>query len=154
MPVPPGRAPVEVLLVEDNADDADLMVEALLEGDLLVHVTIVCDGEEAMKYLHRQDEHAGATRPHLILLDLHMPRKNGFEVLAEMKQDRDLCLIPVVVLTSSDRDHAIEQAYDLHANCCVRKPVDLAQFALTVKKIERFWFQVASHRRGTDSLEA
>jgi len=148
MPVSPGRAPVEILLVEDSAGDADLMVEALLEGDLKVRVTIVGDGEEAMRYLHRQEDHRNATRPNLILLDLNLPLKNGHEVLAEIKQDSDLCLIPVVILTSCESDHAIEQAYDLHANCCVRKPVDLEQMALTVKKIEHFWLQVASSHRG------
>ena len=142
MPVSPRRALVEILLVEDSADDADLMVEALLEGDLNVRVTI------AMRYLRRQDDHRDASRPNLILLDLNLPLKNGHEVLAEVKQDGDLCLIPVVILTSCDSDHAIEQAYDLHANCCVRKPVDLEQMALTVKKIEHFWFQVASSHRG------
>jgi CheY-like chemotaxis protein len=148
MPVSPRRAPVEILLVEDSAGDADLMVEALLEGDLTVRVTVVCDGEEAMKYLRRQEDHWNATRPNLILLDLNLPLKSGHEVLAEIKQDRDLCLIPVVILTSCDSDHAIEHAYDLHANCCVRKPVDLEQLSLAVKKIEHFWLQVASSNRG------
>jgi len=146
MPLTHGR-PVEILLVEDNPDDADLMVEALDEGDLPVRVTVVEDGEEAVHYLRRRGDHANAIRPHLILLDLHLPRKSGHEVLAEIKQDSDLRLIPVVIMTSFDSEDAIEKAYDLYANCCVRKPVDLDQFGLTVKKIERFWFHVASRDR-------
>jgi len=142
-------SPVEILLVEDSPDDADLMVEALDEGDLHVHVTVVDDGEEAVQYLHRRGPYADAVRPHLILLDLHLPRKSGHEVLEEIKQDPDLRVIPVVIMTSCDSEDAIQQAYDLHANCCVRKPVDLDQFGLTVKKIERFWFHVASRYRGS-----
>jgi CheY-like chemotaxis protein len=147
MPNPP-RHTVEILLVEDSPNDADLMTEALHEGNLPVRVTVVEDGEEAIKYLRRQEGYAGASRPHLILLDLHLPRKNGHEVLAEIKQDAQLRLIPVVIMTGCDSDDAIQQAYDLHANCCVRKPVDLDQFDLAVKKIEFFWFQVASSLRG------
>jgi len=142
-----SRSPVEILLVEDSPNDAELMMEALQEGALAVNVTIVEDGEEAIKYLRRQEHHGNASRPNLILLDLHLPRKNGHEVLEEIKQDAHLRLIPVVIMTSFDSEDAIQQAYDLHANCCVRKPVDLDQFDLTVKKIERFWFQVASSDR-------
>jgi len=143
MPLTHGR-PVEILLVEDSPDDADLMVEALDEGDLPVRVTVVEDGEEAVQFLRRRGAYANAHRPHLILLDLHLPRKSGHEVLAEIKQDPDLRLIPVVIMTSCPSEDAIDKAYDLHANCCIRKPVDLDQFGLTVKKIERFWFHVAS----------
>jgi len=147
MPLTHGR-PVEILLVEDSPDDADLMVEALDEGDLPVRVTVVEDGEVAVQYLRRQGPYADAVRPHLILLDLHLPRKSGHEVLAEIKQDADLRVIPVVIMTSCDSEDAIQYAYDLHANCCVRKPVDLEQFGLTVQKIERFWFHVAARERG------
>jgi len=148
MPIPP-RQLVEILLVEDSPNDAELMTESLHESELTVRVTVVEDGEEAIKYLRRQDNYAGVSRPHLILLDLHLPRKNGHEVLAEIKQDAQLRLIPVVIMTGCDSDDAIQKAYDLHANCCVRKPVDLEQFDLAVKKIERFWFQVASSVRGS-----
>jgi len=141
------RHPVEILLVEDSPNDAELMVDALHEGGLDVRVTVVEDGEEAIMYLRREGDYASANRPHLILLDLHLPRKNGHEVLAEIKQDAQLRIIPVVIMTGCDSEDAIQQAYDLHANCCVRKPVDLEQFDLAVKKIERFWFQVASSLR-------
>jgi len=144
----PAQNLVEILLVEDSPDDADLMMEALQEGDMPVRITLVEDGEEAIKYLRRQAPHQDARRPNLILLDLHLPRKNGHEVLAEIKHDTQLRLIPVVFMTSCDSDEAIDHAYDLHANCCVRKPVDLYQFDLTVKKIERFWSQIASRDPG------
>jgi len=142
-----GNTPVEILLVEDSPDDADLMVEALHEGELTTHVTVVEDGEEAICYLFRQGPFAEAVRPDLILLDLHLPRKNGHEVLAEIKQDDSLRRIPVIILTSLADEQNFRDAYDLHANCCVRKPVDLDQFALTVQKIEHFWLHVASARR-------
>jgi two-component system, chemotaxis family, response regulator Rcp1 len=138
----PSR-PVEILLVEDSAGDAELMVEALGESDLPLRVTVIEDGEEAVQYLRRKGAHRAAPRPDLILLDLHLPRKNGHEVLADIKQDESLRLIPVVLLTSFDTEEAIREAYDRHVNCCVRKPSDLDQFALTVKKIETFWLQMA-----------
>jgi CheY-like chemotaxis protein len=143
----PLRRPVDVLLVEDSAGDAELMVEALEESDLPVRVTVVQDGEEAVRYLRRQGDHRAAPRPDLILLDLHLPRKNGHEVLADVKQDEGLRQIPVVLLTSFDTEEAIREAYDRHVNCCVRKPSDLDQFALAVKKIETFWLQVARLHR-------
>lgn len=139
----PSNAPVQLLLVEDSPDDADLMTEALQQGGLAVRVTHLEDGEEAVAYLRRQGDHANAPRPDLILLDLHLPRKNGFEVLADIKEDPDLRRIPVLVLTSSDSEKAFVEAYNLHANCCVSKPVDQDEYALTIKKIERFWLSVA-----------
>jgi two-component system, chemotaxis family, response regulator Rcp1 len=145
-----ARAPsalVEILLVEDSPNDAELMLEALHEGQLNVRVHVVADGEEALQYLRRQGAHRAATLPDLILLDLHLPRKNGHEVLADIKADNELRLIPVVLLTAFDTDEAIREAYDRHVNCCVRKPSDLDQFALTVKKIETFWLQLARLRR-------
>jgi len=148
MPTRSSRRPVEILLVEDSAGDAELMVEALLgESDLAPRVTVIEDGEQAVQYLRRQGAHRGAARPDLILLDLHLPRKNGHEVLADIKQDESLRLIPVVLLTSFDSEEAIREAYDRHANCCVRKPSDLDQFALAVKKIETFWLQMARTHR-------
>jgi len=147
VPLRPPRS-LDVLLVEDSAGDAELMTEALhSESALSVRVTVVEDGEEAIAYLRRQGRHANAPRPDLILLDLHLPRKNGHEVLADVKQDESLRLIPVILLTSFDTEEAIREAYDRHANCCVRKPSDLDQFALAVKKIETFWLQMARLHR-------
>lgn len=139
---------VEILLVEDSSDDAALMVAALNEGDLRLHVTVVEDGEEAMCYLRRQGTYVASRRPDLILLDLHLPRKNGHEVLAEVKQDDDLKCIPVVIMTSSDNDRAINAAYDLHANCCVCKPANQDEFRAVVWKIERFWLSFVQRPRG------
>jgi chemotaxis family two-component system response regulator Rcp1 len=139
-----GPPPVEVLLVEDSPSDAEQMIEALGDGELDTHVTVIEDGESAIDYLHRPD----APPPDLILLDLHLPRRSGHEVLAAIKQDDRLRRIPVVILTGSDDERALSAAYDLHANCCVSKPTDLEQFMLTVKKIEHFWRRVAITRRG------
>jgi len=138
-----SRRPVDVLLVEDSPNDAELMVEALAEGELPLRVAVVEDGEQAIDYLRRRGAHGDAPRPDLILLDLHLPRKSGHEVLADIKQDESLRLIPVVVLTAFDTEEAIREAYDRHVNCCVRKPSDLDQFAWAVKKIEAFWLQMA-----------
>jgi CheY-like chemotaxis protein len=145
----PGYRPfVHILLVEDNRDEAQLMVEALNGSELAIHVHVASDGEEAMRYLRREGNHAEAAQPHMILLDLHMPRMNGFEVLAEIKEDDALRCIPVIVLTSQDSDRAVAAVYDLHANCFVSKPADLDEFARVVKRIETFWLQVASSYRG------
>jgi CheY-like chemotaxis protein len=143
-----SRPPVEILLVEDSPCDAELMVEALQEGDLNVRVTGVEDGEEALRYLHRQGPYRDAPRPDLILLDLHLPRMNGYEVLEHVKQDDALRLIPVVLMTAFDSDEAIAGVYGRHANCCVRKPSDLDEFAAAVKKIETFWLRLARRPRG------
>jgi len=139
----PRGQTVEVLLVEDSPNDAELMLEALGESSLPIRVTVVEDGEEAIDYLRRRGAHRDAPRPDLVLLDLHLPRKNGHEVLADIKEDDNLRLIPVVVLTAFDSDEAIGLAYERHVNCCVRKPSDLDQFAQTVRKIESFWLQQA-----------
>jgi len=138
---------VDILLVEDSPDDADLMTEALLEGSLEVRVSRVEDGEEALCYLRREGAHADSARPDLVLLDLHLPRKNGHEVLAEIKEDPDLRRIPVVLMTSADNEKAFLTAYDLHVNCCVSKPVDQDEYARAVKKIEHFWLAVARRAR-------
>jgi len=139
MPGSSPTRPVEVLLVEDSQDDAELMLAALLEGNLLVRVDVVEDGEEALQYLQQQGKYAGSPRPDLILLDLHLPRKSGTELLEEIKEDARLRRIPVVVLTSSANDRVIGIAYDHHANCCVIKPADQDEFAEVVQRIERFW---------------
>lgn len=136
--MPPPNTPVELLLVEDSPDDADLMIEALKEGRLDVRIRLAEDGEQAMTLLR-----GTAPPPDLILLDLHLPRKNGFEVLAELKEDTVLRRIPVVILTSLESEQAFIDAYNLHANCCVSKPVDQDEYALVVRKIEHFWLTVA-----------
>jgi len=143
MPEARDARSVDVLLVEDSPDDADLMIEALKDGQLGFRITLVEDGEQALEFLHRQGAYLDAPRPSLILLDLHLPRKNGHEVLAEIKEDAALRRIPVVILTASENEQAILQAYDLHANCCVCKPADQEQFALVVRKIEQFWLRFA-----------
>lgn len=134
--------PVEVLLVEDNPGDVRLTREALREGKIRNNLHVARDGVEALAFLRRQGEHAGAPRPDLILLDLNLPRKDGREVLTEIKDDATLRQIPVVVLTSSQAEEDIIRAYDLHANCYISKPVDLDQFISVVRSIEDFWFTV------------
>jgi CheY-like chemotaxis protein len=137
----PGE-PIEILLVEDNADDADLTVETLREGKVRNNVRVVEDGVEAMAFLRREGKNGAAPRPDLILLDLKLPRKSGREVLAEIKADPDLKRIPVVIMTTSSAERDILEAYNLHANCYVTKPVDLDQFIGAVRKIEDFWLTV------------
>jgi len=134
--------PIEILLVEDNPDDADLTLDTLREGRVRNRVTVVEDGVEAMAYLRREGKHQAAPRPDLVLLDLNLPRKSGREVLAEIKQDPDLRRIPVVIMTSSDDERDILAAYNLYVNCYVTKPVDLDQFIAVVKSIEHFWFSI------------
>jgi len=148
MPIRRPADPVEILLVEDSSDDADLLVKALRKCALDLHISVVEDGEEAIEYLYRQGAFGGAPRPDLILLDLHLPRKSGHEVLADIKEDEGLRRIPVIILTSSDDETDFQAAYDLYANCCISKPSDLGEFADTVKKIEHFWLRVASTLRG------
>jgi chemotaxis family two-component system response regulator Rcp1 len=134
--------PVEVLLVEDNPGDVRLTREALKEGTVRNNLHVARDGVEALAFLRRQGEHAGVPRPDLILLDLNLPRKDGREVLTEIKEDASLRQIPVVVLTSSQAEEDIRRAYDLHANCYITKPVDLDRFINVVRSIEDFWFTV------------
>lgn len=133
--------PVEILLVEDNPGDVRLTMEALKEGKLLNHVSVAQDGVEALAFLHA-GKNAGQVRPDLILLDLNLPKKDGREVLAEIKADPELKQIPVVVLTTSTAEHDVLKTYDLHANCYINKPVDLEQFIEVVKSIGDFWFSV------------
>lgn len=133
---------IEILLVDDNVGDVLLTKEALKGVKFHNTVSVARDGVEAMEFLRRQGQFANAPRPDLVFLDLNMPRKNGSEVLAEMKQDPDLRLIPVVVLTSSDADEDVVKAYQLHANCYVTKPVDLDQMIKAVQAIDDFWVSV------------
>jgi len=133
---------VEVLLIEDNAGDIRLTQEALKESNLLVHLSIARDGEEAMAFLQRQGAFASSPIPDLILLDLNLPKKDGREVLQEIKADARLKRIPVVVLTTSQADSDILTTYGFHANCYITKPVDMDQFIKIVKMLEEFWFTI------------
>ena len=134
--------PVEILLVEDNPADVRLTREALNSDRLWNNLSVTKDGVEAMAYLRRQGRFAAAPRPDLILLDLNLPKKDGREVLAEIKADPNLMLIPVVVLTLSAVEEDILRTYGLHANCYITKPVDLRQFMKVVKSIEDFWLAI------------
>ncbi|MCL4500683.1 MAG: response regulator [Deltaproteobacteria bacterium] len=137
-----GCRPIEILMVEDNPGDVRLTVEALKEGKVRNILHTVEDGEEALKFLRRNESYAKAPRPDLILLDLNLPKMNGREVLAEIKTDPDLRRIPVVILTVSKAEQDILKTYDLHANCYINKPVDLEQFLTVVQSIENFWLTV------------
>jgi len=134
---------IEILLVEDNPGDVRLTREAFKEGRIDNHLAVARDGVEALEYLQRRGKFAGATRPDMILLDLNLPRKDGREVLAEIKVDERLCGIPVVVLSTSQSEEDVRSSYDLHANCYISKPVDLDHFIDVVHSIERFWLEVA-----------
>lgn len=134
----------EVLLVEDNPGDVRLTREALKDAKVMVNLSIVQDGVEAIEFLRRQGKYPASPRPELILLDLNLPRKNGREVLAEIKDDPDLKSIPVVVLTTSSSDEDVFRSYQLHANCYIRKPVDLDGFMKVVHSIDDFWLSVVS----------
>ncbi|HKJ22797.1 MAG TPA: response regulator [Gammaproteobacteria bacterium] len=139
---------VAILLVEDNPGDVVLTREALSDAKVRNELNVVGDGVEALQYLRRQGQYSDATRPDLILLDLNLPRKDGREVLSEIKQDPDLKRIPVVVLTTSKAEEDILRSYNLHANCYVTKPVDLNQFLTIVKTIEDFWLTVVKFPTG------
>jgi len=134
--------PIEVLMVEDNPADVSLTREALRSAKLPINLSVVEDGVEAMEYLLGKGNHADASYPDLIILDLNLPGKDGREVLAEIKGDKNLSRCPVVVLTTSDADEDIQRAYDLHANCYVTKPFDLDQFLKVVQSIAEFWLTV------------
>jgi CheY-like chemotaxis protein len=136
-----GR-PIEILLVEDNPGDVRLTIEALKEGKVRNQLSVARDGVEALAFLRREGSHANAARPDLILLDLNLPKKDGREVLAEIKEDSRLRRIPVVVLTTSKAEEDILRTYDLHANCYITKPVDLEQFISVVRSIDDFWLSV------------
>jgi two-component system, chemotaxis family, response regulator Rcp1 len=136
--------PVEILLVEDNPGDERLTREALKEGKVYSNLHWVKDGVEAMEFLRRQGKFKEAPRPDIILLDLNLPRKDGREVLEEIKSDHELKRIPVVVLTTSKAEEDVLRTYDLHANCYVTKPVDLEKFMVVVKSIDVFWLTVVT----------
>ncbi|MBI4405414.1 MAG: response regulator [Deltaproteobacteria bacterium] len=128
-----------ILLVEDNLGDQRLTFEALKDGRVEKQLHVVQDGVEAMSFLRREDKYAVMPRPDLVILDLNLPRRDGREVLKEMKKDASLAHIPVVVLTTSNAEEDIVKSYDLHANCYITKPVDLDDFFHAVQWIEQFW---------------
>ncbi len=132
----------EILLIEDNLGDIRLIKEAFKEGKIINRVSVVEDGEAAMAFLRREGPYAGVVRPDLILLDLNLPKKDGREVLAEIKADEDLKRIPVVILSTSRAEEDILRTYNLHANCYVTKPVDLEQFLTVVRSIEDYWLAI------------
>jgi chemotaxis family two-component system response regulator Rcp1 len=134
--------PIEVLLVEDSPGDVRLTQEAFKDAKMHVNLRVAPDGAEAMAFLKREGSYADAPRPDLILLDLNLPRKDGREVLAEIKEDPSLKSIPVVILTTSKSDEDILKSYRLHANCYISKPVDLEGFLKVVQSIDNFWLSV------------
>ncbi|HJV36448.1 response regulator [Geomonas sp.] len=134
--------PITILLVEDNIGDADLAREALDGSKINNDLHVVEDGEKAISFLRREGEYANAPRPDLILLDLNLPRKDGREVLAEIKADQALKRIPVVILTTSRAEEDVLRSYNLHANCYITKPIDLNQFLRVVRSIEDFWLSI------------
>ncbi len=141
---PEEAAPVEILLVEDNPGDVRLTREALREGKVYSNLHWAKDGVEALEFLRRQGPHRDAPRPDIILLDLNLPKKDGREVLSDIKNDDALKHIPVVVLTTSKAEEDVLRSYELHANCYVTKPVDLDKFIVVVKSIDRFWLTVVT----------
>jgi len=134
--------PAQVLLVEDNADDVELTLEALKDSKVRMEVNVVSDGLAAMKFLRREGEYTDKPRPDLVLLDLNLPLMDGREVLQEIRKDPDLTDVPVVVLTTSQSEADICKAYEMHANCYITKPVDFLQFSNIVRQIEGFWLQL------------
>jgi two-component system, chemotaxis family, response regulator Rcp1 len=140
--------PIEILLVEDNPGDARLAMEALKDSKLKNNLYIAEDGIEAMDFLNRKGKYSQMPRPDLILLDLNLPKKDGREVLAEVKSNDDFKRIPIVILTISRAEEDIFKTYNLHANCYVTKPLDLEQFMKVVKSIEDFWLTIVKLPNG------
>lgn len=136
--------PIEMLLVEDNPGDVRLTKEALKTGQMMVNLNVAKDGVEAIDFLRRRADHREAPKPDLILLDLNLPRKNGREVLSEIKSDPELRRIPVLIMTTSRADQDINKAYALNANCYITKPMDLDEFLRIVRSIEDFWLKTVS----------
>jgi two-component system, chemotaxis family, response regulator Rcp1 len=147
--IPP--APIEVLLVEDSPGDVRLTREALKDAKVQISLHVASDGIAAMAFLMRQGEHAHAPRPDLILLDLNLPRKDGREVLREIKESPTLRSIPVVILTTSASESDVLRSYQLHANCYISKPVDLDGFLKVVQSIDNFWLSVVKLPHGPPS---
>ena len=141
--MPRKTRPVNILLIEDNPGDVRLTQEAFKEGRMAVNLSVVMDGVEAIRYLRKEGEFGEAIRPDLILLDLNLPRRDGREVLEDIKADDELKRIPVVVLTTSNAEQDVLRTYSLHANCYINKPVDFDQFFDVIQKIEDFWLSTA-----------
>ena len=135
--------PVNVLLVEDNPGDVRLTQEAFKEAKMSIQLDVTMDGAEAIKFLRKEGEYEAAVTPDLILLDLNLPKKDGREVLKEIKTDDKLKRIPVVVLTTSNAEQDIMKSYNLHVNCYINKPVDFEKFFDIIQKIEEFWLTTA-----------
>jgi chemotaxis family two-component system response regulator Rcp1 len=142
--------PIEILLVEDNPGDSRLAKEALKDSKLLNNLSIAEDGVEAMNFLYKKGKYANVPRPDLIILDLNLPKKDGREVLEEIKTNDDLKRIPVVILTISKAEEDILRTYNLHANCFISKPIDLDQFIKVVKSIEDFWLTIVKLPNGKE----
>ena len=136
--------PVEILLVEDNPGDYRLTQEALREGKVYNNLHWAQDGVEAIDFLRRRGKYSGVPRPDIVLLDLNLPKKDGRQVLSEIKGDEELRSIPVVILTTSQAEEDVLRSYDLHANCYVTKPVDLEKFITVIQSIDRFWLTIAT----------
>ena len=143
-----SKISIDILLVEDNPGDVRLTQEAFKEGKIDNNLHIVKDGLEAISFLRKEGKYADAPTPDLILLDLNLPKKDGRDVLAEIKEDATIRRIPVVILTTSGAEEDIIRTYDLHANCFITKPVDMDQFINVVKYIEDFWFTIVKLPRG------
>lgn len=137
------REPVEILLVEDNPGDIRLLQEAFKESGFSSRLSVARDGEQALAFLRQQGEYATSPRPAFIILDLNLPRKDGREVLAEVKKDKLLRRIPVVILSTSTSTEDVQRAYDLHANCYVPKPLDLEHLVQLGRSLEEFWLSTA-----------
>ncbi len=133
---------LQILLVDDNPGDVRLVVETLKEGTIEHRINVAYDGEEALEFLHRKGKYSAAPVPEIVLLDLKLPKRSGLEVLADMRKHRELKDIPVIVLTSSEAENDIRQAYGNEANCYVTKPIDLDRFIVTIKSIESFWVTI------------
>ncbi len=144
MPLQTHHKPIEILLVEDSPTDVLMTKTAFESAKLIYHVEVVEDGEQALAFLRHEGLYANASRPALILLDLNLPRKDGWDVLMEIKADDRLKLIPVVVLTTSRAEGEILKAYGLHANCYITKPIDFGGFVEVVRAVERFWLSVVT----------
>ena len=134
--------PIEILLVEDNPGDVRLTIEALRESKIHNNLQVAKDGVEALAKLRRQGAYGDSPRPDIVLLDLNLPKKDGREVLEEIKADEELKRIPVVILTTSQAEEDILKSYNLHANCYITKPVDLEQFIKVVRSVQEFWLTI------------
>jgi len=144
-----SERPAEILLVEDNLGDIRLTTEALKEGRIVNHLHVATDGEEAIAFLRKEGSHADKPRPDLILLDLNLPKKDGREVLAEIKADENLRRIPVIVLTTSKAQEDVLKMYNLHVNCYINKPVDFNEFLDVIRGIQDFWLSIVALPNGT-----